>query len=73
MKIREALINQSPSLALQRQAADTIAELDAQLEYHFQENVKQQKYILKLENKVKDQADRISDYGWKESPGQGCY
>ena len=32
MNLRDALINQSPSLALQRAAADEIARQDAQLE-----------------------------------------
>lgn len=32
MKLREALIQQAPSLALQRAAADEIARLDAALE-----------------------------------------
>lgn len=31
MRIREALLTQSPSLALQRQAADEIAALDAMI------------------------------------------
>ena len=31
MKLREALVNQAPSLALQRAAADEIARLDAQV------------------------------------------
>lgn len=31
MKLREALIQQAPSLALQRAAADELARLDAQL------------------------------------------
>ena len=31
MKLREALIQQAPSLALQRAAADEIAKLDAQV------------------------------------------
>lgn len=32
MQLREALIQQSPSLALQRAAADEIARLDAEVE-----------------------------------------
>ena len=31
MQLREALINQNPSLALQRAAADEIARLDAEV------------------------------------------
>lgn len=33
MNIRDALINQSPSLALQRAAADEIASLDSEVGY----------------------------------------
>lgn len=35
MNIRDALINQSPSLALQRAAADEIARLDAEVKRYY--------------------------------------
>lgn len=47
MQIREALISQSPSLALQRAAADEIARLDAE--------------VARLREHIYDETDRVAD------------
>lgn len=48
MQIREALISQSPSLALQRAAADEIARLDAE--------------VARLREHIDDETDRVASH-----------
>lgn len=61
MNIREALQQQSPSLALQRAAADEIAKLDA--------SIRQYNTILSLRAAIIEQAHSQLNWIQKHHPG----
>lgn len=52
MNIREALLQQSTSLALQRAASDEIAKLDRQIDLMLQRAVRQNEHNLYLAEKL---------------------
>lgn len=52
MNIREALIQQSPSLALQRAAADEIAKLDRQVQLLQQRDASHREHTIYLAEKL---------------------
>ena len=59
MKIREALQQMSPSLATQRQAADEIARLDAQLRDAHE-------LVVQLQREIQAYREREKTMGWAQ-------
>jgi len=71
MKIRDALIMQSPSLELQRAAADEIAALDARVEVLTQLHYQDQARLAKVDQAVVAAFERDNELNDKEQSPTG--